>query len=204
MNCCAVLITRNLLILQTARYARKAGRKEHPAEADSLDAALIARYRQAREIRQLSDLLAAFGNSVGPAVLPVIEEALHDPRDPVRATAARALRLAEAPEIDSLLSAAITSDGEPRVRAAATFATSFRHSTGTLAAALIRPPNQMPWSTSEATQSRSFARTRKLRRTFPKRSPGFPFALTSVFMRHATQQKNPVERILAARDKLEA
>ncbi len=31
-----------------------------------------------------------------------------------------------------------------------------------------------------------------------------PFALTSVFMRHATQQKNPVERILAARDKLGA
>jgi hypothetical protein len=29
-----------------------------------------------------------------------------------------------------------------------------------------------------------------------------PFALTSVFMRHATQQKNPAERILAARDEL--
>lgn len=104
----------------------RAGRAEHPAEADTIDAALIARYRKVREVRELSDLLAGLGNSVGPSALPVIEEALRDPREPVRAAAARALRLAPGPEIDRLLSATITSDHDPGVRADAIFAASFR------------------------------------------------------------------------------
>ena len=108
------------------------------------DAALIARYRKAHEVGEVSDLLAALGNSVGSRVLPIIDQALHDPRDSVRAAAARALRLAEAPEIDALLSVAITSDGEPQVRSAAIFATSFRRPTSPLGEALVQAARADP------------------------------------------------------------
>jgi hypothetical protein len=105
----------------------RAGRATHPAEADRIDAALVARYRKAQGIEEAQGLLAALGNSLGPSVTPVIENALHDPRVPVRAAAARALRLAVGPEVDRLLSAIITDDRDPGVRAAAIFAVSFRH-----------------------------------------------------------------------------
>jgi hypothetical protein len=108
----------------------RAGRAEHPAEADSIDATLIMRYRKAQEVREVCDLLAALGNSVGPSVLPVIEEALRDPREALRSAAARALRLAPGPEIDRLLSTAITSDHDPVVRADAIFAAGFRRPLG--------------------------------------------------------------------------
>lgn len=116
----------------------RAGRNEHPAEAQGIDAALIQRYRRARQVPEICKLLAALGNSVGPSALPVIEEALRDPRVPVRAEAARALRLAGAPEVDGLLSATITSDSDPQVRAAAVFAVSFRSPSGTIVDALIK------------------------------------------------------------------
>jgi hypothetical protein len=105
----------------------RAGRAENPAEADALDASLIARYRKAQEMRDLTDFLAALGNSAGPSTIPVLEEALRDPRAPVRSAAARALRLAPGPEIDRLLASSITSDADPHVRAEAVFAASFRH-----------------------------------------------------------------------------
>jgi hypothetical protein len=105
----------------------RAGRATHPAEADRIDAALVARYRKAQGIEEAQGLLAALGNSLGPSVTPVIENASHDPRVPVRAAAARALRLAVGPEVDRLLSAIITDDRDPGVRAAAIFAVSFRH-----------------------------------------------------------------------------
>jgi hypothetical protein len=108
----------------------RSGRASHPAEADRIDAALVARYRKAQGIEEAQGLLAALGNSLGPSVAPVIEEALRDPRVPVRAAAARALRLATGPEVDRLLSTAITDDRDPSVRAAAVFAVSFRHPIG--------------------------------------------------------------------------
>ena len=104
-----------------------AGRAENPAEADTLDATLVARYRKAQEVRDITYLLAALGNSAGPSTIPVIEEALRDPREPLRAAAARALRLAPGPEIDRLLAAAIISDVDPHVRVEAIFAAGFRH-----------------------------------------------------------------------------
>lgn len=116
----------------------RAGRKEHPAEAEAIDTALIDRYRKAREVPEVCNLLAALGNSVGPSTLRVIEQALRDPRDPVRAAAARGLRLALEPEVDGLLAAAITVDSDSQVRAAAIFATSFRRPTSTLTEALIQ------------------------------------------------------------------
>ena len=105
----------------------RTGRIEHPAEADTIDAALIARYRKAREVGELTDVLAALGNSASPTVLPVIKEALRDTRGPVRAAAARGLRLVSGPDIDRLLSEAITGDTAPGVRVAAILAASFRH-----------------------------------------------------------------------------
>jgi hypothetical protein len=117
----------------------RAGHSEHAIEANEIDAALIARYRRAQEGRDACDLLAGLGNSVGPSALPVIEEALSDPRTPVRAAAARALRLATGPEIDRWLSAAIASDADPAVRADAIFAAGFHRPLGLpLVDALLR------------------------------------------------------------------
>ena len=114
----------------------RAGRSDHPAEADAIDAALIARYRKAQEVGELSDILGALGNSVSPSALAVIEDALRTPHDKVRVAAARALRLSEAPETDALLSATIASDRVPQVRAAAIFAVSFHRMTVPLCEAL--------------------------------------------------------------------
>jgi hypothetical protein len=103
-----------------------AGRSEYPLEADAIDASLIALYRKALETRQACELLAALGNSAGPSVIPIIEEALGDPRAPIRAAAARALRLAPGSEIDLLLANVMASDRDPGVRADAVFASRFR------------------------------------------------------------------------------
>ena len=105
----------------------RAGRPEHQTEADAIDASLIALYRDARDMREKSELFGALGNSVGPTVVPVIQEAVGDIRVPVRAAAARALRLAAGSETDHLIAAAITSDHDPAVRADAIFAARFRH-----------------------------------------------------------------------------
>jgi hypothetical protein len=62
-------------IASAARITRgslaRAGRVTHPAEADRIDAALVARYRQAKEVGERSDLLTALGNCVGPSVAAV-------------------------------------------------------------------------------------------------------------------------------------
>ena len=110
----------------------RAGRPEHPEEAEKIDAALIARYRKARELRERSDLLRALGNSIGPTVLPVIEETLRDAHGPARPEAARALRLATGAEVERLLSSAIASDEDPSVRSGAIFAAGFHHPLGPL------------------------------------------------------------------------
>jgi hypothetical protein len=123
----------------------RAGRAGHRAEADKIDRALVERYRKAQQAGELSDLLGSLGNSIGASVLPVIEDALRDPRAPVRAAAARALRLATGPDIDGLLSATITGDQDSGVRAAAIFAASFRHPLGPqLGEALVRAAKSDP------------------------------------------------------------
>jgi hypothetical protein len=104
----------------------RAGRSAHPAEAEAIDTSLITLYRDARETRQTVELLGALGNSAGPSVVPVIEEALSDSRASIRAAAARALRLAPGSEIDRLLATIIVSDRDPIVRADAIFAARFR------------------------------------------------------------------------------
>jgi HEAT repeat protein len=124
----------------------RAGRQEHGEESDAIDAVLMAMYRDAgrtggdgevltqetnqektREWTQARiELLGALGNSAGPSVIPAIEEALNDPQTAVRASAARALRLANGTSIDRLLASVITSDSDAAVRSDAIFATRFR------------------------------------------------------------------------------
>jgi HEAT repeat protein len=117
----------------------RAGRVEHPAEADAIDGALVARYRKAREIPQVCEALSALGNSIGPTVIPAIREALHDPRATVRAAAVRALRLAPGQEVEQALTESMLRDSDPRVRADAIFATRFRRPLSpTLGEALVR------------------------------------------------------------------
>ncbi|HEV8037993.1 MAG TPA: HEAT repeat domain-containing protein [Bryobacteraceae bacterium] len=106
----------------------RAGRAEHPKEADAIDAVLIERYRKTVDEKELADLLGGLGNSASAAAGEVIEAALHDSRVPVRAVAVRALRLTRGPEVDGLLSTALATDSDPSVRADAIFAAGFRHS----------------------------------------------------------------------------
>jgi hypothetical protein len=105
----------------------RAGRAEHPAEADAIDASLIVLYRNAHDIHERVELLGALGNSAGPSVVPVIEGAVHDSTTSIRAAGACALRLAPGSDIDRLLATVITSDTDGAVRADAIFAARFRH-----------------------------------------------------------------------------
>lgn len=104
----------------------RVGRAEYPADADAIDASLIALYRGAQGNGEKVDVLRALGNSAGPSVVPIVVEALRDSHALIRAAAARGLRLAPGSEIDRLLANVMTSDEDPAVRADAIFATHFR------------------------------------------------------------------------------
>ena len=165
----------------------RAGRPEHPAEADMIDAALVARYRGADQVPELCDLMAALGNSTGPAVLPVIEQALADPGGPLRAAAARALRLYPGPDVDGLLSKAMTSDPDPSVRTNAIVAAHFRHPLSRpLAESLVRVART---DSVDSIRSRAIA----LLRQNPKASPRTAEALAWI----ADNDGNPGIRRLA-------
>jgi len=117
----------------------RAGRAGHPAEAGAIDAALLALYGNSHDTREKAELLGALGNSAGPAAIQTVEEALHDNAPPIRAAAARALRLASGADADRLLASAIVDDRDASVRADAIFATRFRHPLPTpLAEALLQ------------------------------------------------------------------
>ena len=105
----------------------RTGGSEHPAEADAIDARLLALCRVAHDAREKADLLAAIGNSARPATIPTIEEALKDSDVGVRSAAARALRLAVSSEADQHLATAIITDSEANVRDDAIFAARFHH-----------------------------------------------------------------------------
>lgn len=165
----------------------RAGRTQHPTEAEAIDKVLIERYRQAHDVHDLSDVLAALGNSGGPTTLRVIEDAIGDSRPAVRGAAARALRLAPGPEIDHLLSQAISSDPEGSVRSDAIFAVSFRRPLSSqLAETLVRAARSDP-----ADYVRSNAIT--LLRRNPKASPNIGETLSWV----AANDVKPAIRHLA-------
>jgi hypothetical protein len=152
----------------------RAGRPVHPAEAEKIDQQLVSRYRKAQTATERAQLLSALGNSVGPSVLPAIKDVLRDPHDPVRSTAARALRLASGADIDAVLAAAISSDPDPTVREAAISATSFRHPIGeVIGEALVQAANADPFD---------YVRTAaiSLLRQNPDCSPRIPETLASI------------------------
>jgi hypothetical protein len=152
----------------------RAGRSAHPDEANAIDAALVALYRSAPDIRQAVEVLSALGNSVGPSVVPVIREALRDSRVLIRAAAARALRLAPGSEIDEVLATVIGSDGDPVVRADAIFAARFRRPLPLpIADALLHAATADP---VDHVRSEAVA----LLRQNPTASPGIPETLTRV------------------------
>jgi HEAT repeat protein len=126
----AMLQDPNAAIQSAARMISGAlarqGRAEHSTEADVIDASLLAFYQNATEAHERVELLAALGNSAGPATLPAIEQALHDPADLIRSAAARALRLATDSDADHALASVLVHDAAPTVRADAIFATQFR------------------------------------------------------------------------------
>jgi len=97
----------------------RAGRAAQRAEADAIDAALNRALPQRQGGRKAFQPARCAWQQRGPMALPVIEDALRDPGNPARPAAARALRLAEGPEVDGLLSGAITGDNDPHVRSGA-------------------------------------------------------------------------------------
>lgn len=104
----------------------RAARAAHAADADRVDASLIALYRASRDTEGRIELLAALGNSVGPAVAPVLKEALTDPLPAIRAAAVRSLRLAPGSEADDMIATVIIADVDPTVRSDGIFAARFR------------------------------------------------------------------------------
>jgi hypothetical protein len=102
------------------------GRQEHVAESGALERALLAGYAQTRDSEDRALALAALANLGSPGVLPPVKTALADGDRPVRAAAARALRLIPDPAADRLLLALLHGDRDPAVRAAAIFAAGFR------------------------------------------------------------------------------
>jgi HEAT repeat protein len=70
--------------------------------------------------------LKALANSADPAILPLVESALADPSEQLRAAAVEALRLLPGPKADALLLGRLASDPSPAVRRSAILAASFR------------------------------------------------------------------------------
>ena len=113
------------LVAGALARAGRSGVPAREAEAEALDRALIERYHSVTGIADQKELLAALGNSGGPAVLPLLATALSHPRADVRATAARSLRLPGGAQVEQQLQTAIASDPDPGVRTAALFAVGF-------------------------------------------------------------------------------
>jgi hypothetical protein len=114
----------------TSGAVSRMGRIAHPADADAIDATLIARFRKAQTASELTGLLTAMGNSASASVLPTIKDGLRDSRAAVRAAAARALRLEPGSDIDALLAKTMVADPDSDVRYAAIYACTFRRPIG--------------------------------------------------------------------------
>ncbi|HEY5089793.1 MAG TPA: HEAT repeat domain-containing protein [Polyangia bacterium] len=102
------------------------GRPEHVTESEAIEKTLLTEYARARDDEDRGLALAALANLGSPAVLASVKAALGDGERPVRAAAARALRLVPDPAADRLLVGLLRSDRDPAVRAAAIFAAGFR------------------------------------------------------------------------------
>ncbi len=104
----------------------RAGRANHPAEADAIDAELVARLERAPTLSERKAFMAALGNSAGPRAVPVLTAALADTREDVRAAGVHGLRLIPGAPIDRILATISARDPSAVTRTAALFAISFR------------------------------------------------------------------------------
>ena len=104
----------------------RAGRDDHPTEAEAIELLVLVQAARARGSDDRVEALAALGNLGSPGVLPQVRTALAGDDARVRAAGARALRLVPDPAADRLLAATLRSDRDPTVRAAALFAAGFR------------------------------------------------------------------------------
>lgn len=113
---------------QALFIAGAAGSHSHDRDreaSDRIETELLARYAKCHDAGCL-DLLVALGNLATPKTLPPIEQALHDSKSDLRAGAARALRKVEEPAADRLIATTMLADQDPKVRAAAILAATFR------------------------------------------------------------------------------
>jgi hypothetical protein len=116
---------RNAARLAGGALAR-AGREAHPIESDAIEADLAMRLSGAKTIEEQKELLSALGNSAGPRAFAAVSAAVKDPREDMRASATRSLRLVPGDATDALLVKTAKEDANATVRAAALFSMSFR------------------------------------------------------------------------------
>jgi hypothetical protein len=120
----------NPQIREAARLASgalaRAGRSNHAAESDAIDATLAASFAKAATAEEKKQLLGALGNSAGPRAERLLRTSLKDGNEDMRAAATRGLRLVPGAEIDALLAKTGKEDNSATVRGAALFAMGFR------------------------------------------------------------------------------
>ena len=117
-------------VRKAARFAggalARAGRENHRAESDAIEADLAARFAGATTLDAKKELLSALGNSAGPRAASAVATALKDSREDLRAAATRSLRLIPGDSTDVLLAKTSKDDASAAVRTAALFSISFR------------------------------------------------------------------------------
>jgi len=121
---------RNPQVRNAARLAggalARAGRETHGVESDAIEVDLAGRFGRAATLDEKKELLSALGNSAGPRAATVLAAAMKDPREDVRTSATRSLRLIPGASTDGLLAEIAKADSSATVRGAALFAISFR------------------------------------------------------------------------------
>lgn len=89
-----------------------------PQVAARIEADLLGRYRVCQKAT-CDELLVGLGNLGSAGVEPAVAEGLRDPSALVRARAVQSLRRVNHPDVDRLIAATMTGDGDPTVRSAA-------------------------------------------------------------------------------------
>ena len=89
-----------------------------PEAGERVEADLLRRYRACRGAA-CDELLVGLGNLGTAGVEPTVAEALRDPSASVRARAVQSLRRMKHPDVDRLITTAMTGDSDPAVRSAA-------------------------------------------------------------------------------------
>lgn len=117
-------------------YARRLRDARKPDAARAIGDFLIERLGAARTMSEQVAVLGAVTNSGYDPALPKLVPLLTDPREPVRASAVRALQSMQSPEIDGRIAERLASDKSSQVALSAIEAASVREPSDTLAKAL--------------------------------------------------------------------